>query len=336
MEGKDRQLKKSGRLSVLSDFLKEKISDSGWSIKKFSKEAGLGETYAYRLVSGRRNFTPTDETISKVVSALGFGKEEEKYILELAAREREVDGLIYPDDVDGEERIEEPVEADVSIEVDKSMELLDIKGKEAAFNPVEAEEAALISEEGLGTSDAKLIAPASLKATFKEAFREFLEEQKEHEVRSLEEQAFYRLGRLEEFVEHLNVEKRLLLEEFEKYKELFEFWEDREELEKQVECFSGEPEDITRKLSENTEHIRVLQRERELIQGLREEAEKEKDEAIRKLGEARAREEKLKDKLEELEKANKFMSKQLEEEWKPWWKITFFWTLILERSFFMF
>jgi transcriptional regulator with XRE-family HTH domain len=108
-------LEVSRELSELSAFLKGKIKDKGWSIKRFSEEAGLNDTYCYKLLGEKRDFTPGDDTLEKIFNALDSSDEDRKYVLELAARERDEGDIVYPSD--SEPVDEEPGEPSVEPEV---------------------------------------------------------------------------------------------------------------------------------------------------------------------------------------------------------------------------
>lgn len=86
----------SEQLSVFSAYLKEKISEKGWSVKEFGEMAGFSEKYAYRLVSPKRDFIPLDETIDKILKALELREEEGQYIVDLILLERQADKPVYP------------------------------------------------------------------------------------------------------------------------------------------------------------------------------------------------------------------------------------------------
>jgi transcriptional regulator with XRE-family HTH domain len=86
----------SEQLSVFSAYLKEKISEKGWTVKEFGEKAGFSENYAYRLVSPKRDFVPTDETVEKILKALELPEAQEKYILDLISLERKIGEPVYP------------------------------------------------------------------------------------------------------------------------------------------------------------------------------------------------------------------------------------------------
>ena len=86
----------SEQLSVFSAYLKEKISEKGWSVKEFGEKAGFSEKYAYRLVSSKRDFVPTDETVEKILKALELPEAQEKYIVDLISLERKTGEPVYP------------------------------------------------------------------------------------------------------------------------------------------------------------------------------------------------------------------------------------------------
>ena len=87
---------KSEQLSVFSGFLKEKISGKGWSVKEFADIAGLNEKYAYKLVSPKRDFVPSDETLDKILKALDLPDEEGQYVVDLILLERQDGKPVYP------------------------------------------------------------------------------------------------------------------------------------------------------------------------------------------------------------------------------------------------
>ena len=82
--------------SVFSAYLKEKILEKGWSVKEFAEFAGINEKYAYRLVSPKRDFVPSDETLDKILKALDLNDEEGKYIVDLIILEQKVCEPVYP------------------------------------------------------------------------------------------------------------------------------------------------------------------------------------------------------------------------------------------------
>ena len=84
-------------MSILSAFIKQKIKDKGWSIRKFAEEANMSETHVYELVSAKRDFTPNDETLNKIGDVLVLNDEDRKYILNIAEQERETGNIIFPE-----------------------------------------------------------------------------------------------------------------------------------------------------------------------------------------------------------------------------------------------
>lgn len=86
----------SEQLSVFSAYLKEKISEKGWTVKEFGKKAGFSEKYAYRLVSPKRDLVPSDETLDKILKTLDLPEEEAQYIVDLILLERKVGNPVYP------------------------------------------------------------------------------------------------------------------------------------------------------------------------------------------------------------------------------------------------
>ena len=85
----------SEQLSVFSAYLKEKISEKGWTVKEFGEKAGFSEKYAYRLVSPKRDFVPSDETLEKILKALELPDEQGQYIVDLILLERKLGDPVY-------------------------------------------------------------------------------------------------------------------------------------------------------------------------------------------------------------------------------------------------
>ena len=85
------------QISILSDFLSKKVKGKGWSKREFAEKTGLNETYVYKLLSWKREFTPNDETLENISKVLELSEKDSKYLLELAARERETGNIIYED-----------------------------------------------------------------------------------------------------------------------------------------------------------------------------------------------------------------------------------------------
>ena len=79
----------SAQLSKLNCFLKEKFVEKGLSVEKFAEKAGISKRAVYRLLSVKKYFNPTDETLNKIATGLELTEEDRMYILDLAARERE-------------------------------------------------------------------------------------------------------------------------------------------------------------------------------------------------------------------------------------------------------
>lgn len=113
-------------------------------------------------------------------------------------------------------------------------------------------------------------------------------------MKPIEEQALYRLGRMEKEVEHLRGEKELLLQEVEQYKAL-----------------PGPVEEITDKLKKQKEEIVSLERE------VKELEEKKKELHKLHIKELKELQKKLEVEKEEIAEAWK---KKVEELEKPWWK----------------
>jgi transcriptional regulator with XRE-family HTH domain len=86
----------SEQSSVFSAYLKEKILEKGWSIKEFASHSELAEKYVYRLVSPKRDFVPSDETLDKILKALDLNDEEGQYIVDLILLEQQVGDPVYP------------------------------------------------------------------------------------------------------------------------------------------------------------------------------------------------------------------------------------------------
>lgn len=91
------RLEEHENVSVLSSFLIKKVKDKGWSKREFAEKTGLNETYVYKLLSGKRDFTPTDDTLSKIYDVLELSQEDRKFIHDLAVRERESGNLVFPE-----------------------------------------------------------------------------------------------------------------------------------------------------------------------------------------------------------------------------------------------
>lgn len=91
------RIEEQEKVSVLSSFLIKKVKDKGWSKREFAEKTGLNETYVYKLLSGKRDFTPTDETLSKIYDVLELSQEDRKFIHDMAVRERESGNVIYPE-----------------------------------------------------------------------------------------------------------------------------------------------------------------------------------------------------------------------------------------------
>ena len=86
----------SEQLSVFSAYLKERISEKGWTVKEFGEKAGFSEKYAYRLVSPKRDFVPSDETLDKILKTLDLPDEQRQYIVALILLEKKVGDPVYP------------------------------------------------------------------------------------------------------------------------------------------------------------------------------------------------------------------------------------------------
>lgn len=86
----------SEQLSVFSAYLKERISERGWTVKEFGEKAGFSEKYAYRLVSPKRDFVPSDETLDKILKTLDLPDEQRQYIVALILLEKKVGDPVYP------------------------------------------------------------------------------------------------------------------------------------------------------------------------------------------------------------------------------------------------
>ncbi len=88
-------MKDTKKISLLSDFLKNKVKENGWTKRVFAKKTGLNETYSYKLLSAIRHFIPNDETLIKIADVLELSSEERSYILDIVRREREIGEKIY-------------------------------------------------------------------------------------------------------------------------------------------------------------------------------------------------------------------------------------------------
>lgn len=87
------------KLSILSFFIKKRIRDKRWNIKKFAEKAGLSASYAYELVVETREKIPTDETLNKIADVLRLSAKYREYIFDIARRERESGEIIYEEPV---------------------------------------------------------------------------------------------------------------------------------------------------------------------------------------------------------------------------------------------
>ncbi len=85
------------QISILSNVLSKKVKEKGWSKREFAEKTGLNETYVYKLLSWKREFTPNDETLENISKVLELSEKDSKYLLDLAARERETGNIIYED-----------------------------------------------------------------------------------------------------------------------------------------------------------------------------------------------------------------------------------------------
>lgn len=163
-------------------------------------------------------------------------------------------------------------------------------------------------------------ATTDIQEQVKKAFIETIQEQQATLLKPLEEQALYRVGRLEELVKHLEAEKEFLRVENETLKSEMKALPDL----KQLESLEAEKENQAKKLLEQSENIRILQKEKEVIMDLREQDNTEKEKLLETHKEAEEKHlaeiEELKKKLEEEEKDKQYIEKRLQEELRPWWK----------------
>ena len=171
----------------------------------------------------------------------------------------------------------------------------------------------------------------------KQVIEEFFQEKQTQLMKPLEEQALYRVGRLEELVKHLEAEKETIRTDYEALKEEIKVLPDLQE----VERLKQEKEDQAKKLLEQSENIRILQKEKEVIMDLREQADTEKEVIMDLREQADTEKEKLieshkeaeekhlseieelKKQLEEEKKDKQYIEKRLQEELRPWWKKLF-------------
>ena len=82
--------------SIHISFLQQKFLEKGLSVKKFAEKAGISERSIYKLLSVKRDCNFLDDTLNKIATGLELTEEDKKYILDIAARERENGKIIYP------------------------------------------------------------------------------------------------------------------------------------------------------------------------------------------------------------------------------------------------
>jgi len=175
----------------------------------------------------------------------------------------------------------------------------------------------------------------SMKETFKEVVRETIAEERNQLMKPIEEQALYRLGILENEVQHLQAEKATLRQENELLREQVKALPGPAELEtkeniilllqKEKEEQIRKAEGLNQVLLDNANNIKELAKEKDNFQSRLKEQEatiKEKEKALKELEELhRAKlEQALKQAEEEKKQIVDIWKKELEEAKKPWWK----------------
>ncbi|MEW6215950.1 MAG: hypothetical protein AB1478_12235, partial [Nitrospirota bacterium] len=63
-----------------------------------AEQTGLSTSYAYELLSDKREAIPSEEILNKVSQSLGLTERESKYVLALGECERKIDKVIHPSD----------------------------------------------------------------------------------------------------------------------------------------------------------------------------------------------------------------------------------------------
>ena len=125
-------------------------------------------------------------------------------------------------------------------------------------------------------------------------------------MKPIEEQALYRLGILENEVQHLQAEKETLRQE-------------NEILREQIKALPGPVESINQILIDNANNLKMIQREKTEIEVKINTIQEEKEKALLEL--RTDFEQKLKQSEEEKELIATTWKKELELAKKPWWKL---------------
>lgn len=103
-------MRETKQISILSDFLRNKIKSNGLTKRKFAEKTGLNETYSYKLLSALRHFIPNDETLMKIADVLELSSEERNYILDIVKHEREIRAKIYSTESVNETSVLKPLD----------------------------------------------------------------------------------------------------------------------------------------------------------------------------------------------------------------------------------
>ena len=166
---------------------------------------------------------------------------------------------------------------------------------------------------------------------YRKAIEEVLEAKQAQLMKPIEEQALYRLGRIEQENQFLKAKVETLLQELEQYKalpcpaemeekeqQIRDLQQEKEALEGKINTLTAPIESVNQILMENAHNLSVLQKcKSELMEKLKQK-EQEKEEALKEL-EARLK--------AEAEEAQKLIvdawKKELEQARKPWYRRIF-------------
>ncbi len=158
---------------------------------------------------------------------------------------------------------------------------------------------------------------ALTRDTIKEVISEYFQDRDTQLMKPLEELATYRVGKLEAENKFLQEKLETVLQENKLLQDNIKALPDRQEVESQE-----------KKILEQSENIRILQKEKEIIMDLREQVDKEKGELEIKMEELQEGQKAEIQSLKEEEKnyiaTIEELKRRLEdEEKKPWWKKIF-------------
>jgi len=149
--------------------------------------------------------------------------------------------------------------------------------------------------------------------SLKEVIETYFQDRETQLIKPLEELATYRVGKLENELQHIKAEKETLRRENEELREQIKSLPDRQEVESRE-----------KKILEQSENIRILQKEKEVIMSLREQADNEKMK-LEELQEGQKAElETLKEEEKNYLATIEELKRRLEaEEKRPWWRKIF-------------